>query len=187
MPKLSGVNYEKTKIEVAAVVGFNNAHGITYSKSQLANYFGVTTQSLRNWFPVVSSRASQPSQRPESASDEIKSPVKKRSRSEDPTEEYSSALSSPHQSTAPVRQNPVQNGGQGRKKLKMILEDEVSSVSPPPLSSTSSPPPQQKLLTPPRRKIFQPWRRPDLHAEGQSRGTEPVVGLKRELDEDIEV
>jgi hypothetical protein len=156
MPKKLGVDYEKVKVEVAAVVRFNKAHGLTaYSRAQLAQFFGITTESLRNWFPTTSSQTSQPAQRTKNNQIENISSGLKRARSEDSTEEPSSAPStfpSSQQPSTPLRRKPVRNGGRAQKKLK--TEEGVSKSTPP--ADSSSPPPPQQLLTPPRRKIAQP-------------------------------
>jgi hypothetical protein len=180
MGKISGVDYEKTKAAIAAVVGFNDAHDVKYSRVQLANYFGITTRSLSNWFPVGSSRKSQAVQG-KSTQKEAKSPGQKRPRSEDPTEGIPSASSS-QQPVTPPRQNPIRNGGRGRKKLKMMLEDEISTASStPPLScpsGSSSFPPHEELVTPPNRKNAQPGKRAGSKRSHQAEDEEEAV--KRE-------
>jgi hypothetical protein len=187
MPKFSGIDYEKTKAAVAAVVGFNEAHGVSYSRVQLAKHFGITTQSLRNWFPASSSKISQSIHGTEDRKNEGGSVGQKRARSEGPTDVAPSAVTASQQSTAPSRQNPVRNGGRGRKRLKRMLEDEedMPASSPPPLSSPSPtdsyyPPPEQPL-TPPKRKIYNPRNKAGSKDGRQSHSEGGIVKIESEL------
>lgn len=157
MPPTHRIDFRPTdpqekKIAVLAVISFNDANSVPFSRIKVSEYFGIHERTARKWCAdgataTASTSTSRPAQGSDNNPENQGSKGIKRARSEDIMAEILSAsvTSGPHKS-----QKPGQNGGQGRKKRKADLKQEVL---------TPTPPPPQQLLTPPRRKISQPRKR----------------------------
>jgi hypothetical protein len=110
---------EKKKIEIGAVIDFCADKGLKkFNKTQIFLFFGVPQKTGSNWFP-----SSYSSNRTQQTQPKFAPP---------------SIPSASHQKSPQVkRQNPVRNGGRGRKKLKLMIDsmagegdsDESSPVS----------------------------------------------------------
>jgi hypothetical protein len=149
---------KEKKIAILAVISFNDANSVPYSRGKLCEYFGINERTVRKWSAAVASTAaststppSGPAQQPENAPKQPAPRGVKRARSEDVMSELlsSTVKPSPHQpATAASHQYAGRNGAQSQKKRKAT--DEVSSASPPP------PPPPPHWLAPPGREISWP-------------------------------
>lgn len=193
MVRLSGADYEKKKTAVSAVIDFNDTYGVDYNKMEVYKHFGMDPSS---WYKCLATAplSSYLPPRPRKPTSDSKLLILKKERSEDSNEEESLISSTAQRSTiqqptTPERRNPVRNNGQGRKKLKMLIEAETSEnedsspstpllSNPSPTYSDSSPPTPQQLLTPPNRKIAQPRKRIGSQS---GRQREPVIKFEHEV------
>lgn len=180
--------FKKRIDAVAAVVDFNDAHNVPYSKITLYKYYGIGKRTGSKWFSggATMSFRKQPGD---------KSPSLKRSRSEDPADEIPLIKTDPDEAPTVRRQNPLRNGGRDREKLKAIVQElteRASSVStpspmsPPPTADASSPPPPRQLLTPLKAKRARRGKRFESQSGHEVHRMESVTDLKHEnLDDDI--
>jgi hypothetical protein len=167
MPPSHSINFRPTDVKekktaILAVISFNDANSVPFSRTKVSEYFGIHERTVRAWCAAAaastsasgSTLASGPAQQPNNAVKQQPSRSIKRARSEDEMAELLSASikSDPHKT-----QNAARNGAQSQKKRK--VEDEVSSASPPL-------PPQ--LLTLPRGKTVQSRKRRHTESTGPS-------------------
>jgi len=188
--------YKEKKMKIAGVIDFNDANNIKYSRIKLFQHFGIHFTTGYQWFPVTGStnpRRRRPNV--ENVKSEHESVSLKRARSEDSEDEISAFKHEADQTAGLPRQNPVQNGGRDRKKLKAIVEgltEQASSsytpllISTPSISGASSPPPPQQLLAPPKGKRGRPRKRVEPQSGRGAQHMEIVVVLKNEdMDDNI--
>lgn len=175
--------YDKRKDAVTAVIDFNDAHHVPYSKTALYKYYGIGVSTGQKWFSGGATVSFRKTQQSENIPNENKSPSLKRSRSEDPAEETPLIKTDPHESPATIRQNPLRNSGRDGKKLKSLVVEDVTEraasvptpppISPPSTADASPPrPPPRQLLTPPRAKMGGPRKR----VESRSGHESPAYG-----------
>jgi hypothetical protein len=154
---VGSADFEKKRTAISAVISFNDAQKIGYSKMKLFEYFGVSRAAGYNWISTRSLTRFQGVRVKKNPKGEGETAVVKRLPSEGPTDQ---AASPP-----PIRKNPVRNGGRDRERLRhLILEDlqdtdaapdasaPVTPQSTPSLSEGSSGLPSQQLLTPPNKR-----------------------------------
>jgi len=192
--KLSAAEYERKKAAIGGVIDFNDACGISYSRVKLFKHFGIGVPTGYQWFPIAPSATGRPRKGARKIKSENKSLGLKRSRSEDPGDQLSALKAEPDVASAPLRQNPVRNGGRDRKRLKAIVEElteHATSVStPPPVSPPSSadslsPTPARQLLTPPKGRRGRPEKRLEPQFGHEAQRSESVIGLKYgDVDDD---
>lgn len=149
MPPSHCINFRPTdpkekKIAILAVISFNDACPVPYSKSKVSEYFGVNERTTRKWCAeAAATMASQPAQQPETTPDSTEGRGIKRSRSEVGEAEVQPASIS---SGSHNGQKATRKAAQGQKKRKTNVKNEAV---------TPSPSPPEQLLTPPRRNASQ--------------------------------
>jgi hypothetical protein len=151
-------DFEKKKIAISAVISFNDAQRISYSKMKLFEYFGISRAAGYNWISTGSlTRFQGVRVKRNPPKKEVGTTVVKRSTSEEATDQVVSLPT--------IRKNPIRNGGRGRERLKhLIMEDmqdtdatpdasaPVTPQSTPSLSGGSSSGSPSQLLTPPNKR-----------------------------------
>jgi hypothetical protein len=197
-------DYGRKRDAIAGVIDFNDANDLKYSKIKLFLHFGITAATGYKWFPVPESAGPRRG-RPKAGTikNEHRSSALKRNRSEnqdndddDDGDGDNNALAAErNERVTLLRQNPIRNGGRGRKKLKTVVQDltreedssastTFSATSPRSVAGdTSSLTPPLQLLTPPTRGRGRPKKR---SGSDFSRSLEMENGMKCLKQEDMD-
>ena len=131
--------YNQNLAAVKAVIEFNDAHGITYSRTKLYKYFHIHQSKISR---LGLSSTSSPLHVPKTTSEAEVSNLKRERPNDESIEQTSST---PPPIPQPQRKNPVRNNGRDRKRLKLIVE----SLAEPSDSPTTTPPSSPRYLASP--------------------------------------